>query len=45
MRIGISIGIALYPSDAKDAEALIKAADAAMYRAKQAGIGYLASTA
>ena len=33
--IGTSIGIALYPAAATDAEALIKAADAAMYDAKQ----------
>ena len=32
-----SIGIALFPSDGNDAEALLAAADAAMYRAKQAG--------
>jgi diguanylate cyclase (GGDEF)-like protein/PAS domain S-box-containing protein len=38
--IGTSIGIALYPSDAQDADALIKAADAAMYGAKQARSGY-----
>jgi diguanylate cyclase (GGDEF)-like protein/PAS domain S-box-containing protein len=35
---GTSIGIAIYPTDALDAEALIKAADAGMYRSKQAGI-------
>jgi diguanylate cyclase (GGDEF)-like protein/PAS domain S-box-containing protein len=35
--IGTSIGIALYPADAADADALVKAADAAMYIAKQAG--------
>ena len=35
--IGISIGIAVYPTDARDADALVKAADAAMYSAKQAG--------
>jgi diguanylate cyclase (GGDEF)-like protein len=35
--IGTSIGIAVYPADARDADALVKAADAAMYRAKQAG--------
>ena len=35
--IGISIGIAVYPADARDADALVKAADAAMYRAKLAG--------
>ncbi|HEX5862919.1 MAG TPA: diguanylate cyclase [Casimicrobiaceae bacterium] len=34
--IGASIGIAIYPTDAQDADALIKAADAAMYSAKQA---------
>jgi diguanylate cyclase (GGDEF)-like protein/PAS domain S-box-containing protein len=34
--IGISIGVSVYPADAADADALIKAADAAMYRAKQA---------
>ena len=37
--IGTSIGIALYPVDGRDAEALVKAADAAMYSAKQAGNG------
>ena len=32
-----SIGIALFPGDGADAESLIGAADAAMYRAKQSG--------
>ncbi len=32
-----SIGIAVFPTDATDADGLVKAADAAMYRAKQAG--------
>jgi diguanylate cyclase (GGDEF)-like protein/PAS domain S-box-containing protein len=32
-----SIGIAAFPTDGDDAEALLGAADAAMYRAKQAG--------
>ena len=36
VEIGSSIGIALYPADAGDADALVKAADAAMYAAKQA---------
>ncbi|TAK66419.1 MAG: diguanylate cyclase [Betaproteobacteria bacterium] len=38
--IGTSIGIALYPTDARDTDALVKAADAAMYRAKQVGSSY-----
>jgi diguanylate cyclase (GGDEF)-like protein len=32
-----SVGIALYPSDATEAEALMRAADMALHRAKQAG--------
>ena len=32
-----SIGISIYPHDGADAETLIKAADAAMYRAKESG--------
>ncbi|MBC8286632.1 MAG: EAL domain-containing protein [Nitrospinae bacterium] len=32
-----SIGIALYPTDAKDAESLFKSADSAMYQAKKQG--------
>jgi diguanylate cyclase (GGDEF)-like protein len=35
--IGTSIGIAVYPADGRDADALVKAADAAMYSAKQVG--------
>ena len=35
--ITASVGIAAYPADGADAEALIGAADAAMYRAKQSG--------
>ena len=38
--IGTSVGIALYPADAGDADALVKAADAAMYGAKQAGSSF-----
>lgn len=35
--LGTSIGIALFPDDARGAEALVSAADGAMYRAKSAG--------
>lgn len=35
--IGTSIGIAVYPEDGLDADGLVKAADSAMYCAKQAG--------
>ena len=35
--ITTSIGISLYPSDCNDPEALLKAADLAMYRAKEQG--------
>ncbi|MHB8666065.1 MAG: diguanylate cyclase domain-containing protein [Burkholderiales bacterium] len=38
--IGASIGIALYPADGLDADALVKAGDAAMYGAKQAKSGF-----
>lgn len=34
-----TVGIALYPTDAREARALIRAADSAMYRAKCAGRG------
>jgi len=36
-RIGASIGISLYPTDGGDGEAVLRNADAAMYRAKQLG--------
>jgi diguanylate cyclase (GGDEF)-like protein len=37
LRLGASIGVSLYPADAGDGEALLRNADAAMYRAKRAG--------
>ncbi len=37
LHIGCSIGITLYPEDGMDAVALLKNADTAMYRAKEAG--------
>ncbi len=39
MRIGLSIGAATFPRPAADASSLLEYADAAMYRAKQAGGG------
>jgi diguanylate cyclase (GGDEF)-like protein/PAS domain S-box-containing protein len=36
-RIGASIGISIYPTDASDGEALLRNADAAMYRGKERG--------
>jgi diguanylate cyclase (GGDEF)-like protein len=39
LRIGTSIGIAVAPGDARTPEALMRCADEAMYRAKQAGGG------
>ncbi len=37
LSIEMSIGVALYPNDAEDADALLRHADEAMYRAKHAG--------
>jgi len=37
LRVSASIGIALYPADGADLEALLQSADAAMYQAKRAG--------
>jgi diguanylate cyclase (GGDEF)-like protein len=38
--VGTSMGISIFPRDGSTADALIKSADAAMYRAKQGGTGY-----
>jgi diguanylate cyclase (GGDEF)-like protein len=37
MSIGVSIGAARFPEEGDSANTLLKAADSAMYRAKQAG--------
>jgi diguanylate cyclase (GGDEF)-like protein len=39
VRIGTSVGIASFPDDAEDFDALVHAADVAMYRSKQLGRG------
>jgi len=38
--VSASIGISIYPKDGTTADALVKKADEAMYRAKQTGSGY-----
>jgi diguanylate cyclase (GGDEF)-like protein/PAS domain S-box-containing protein len=40
LRIGASVGIAVYPEHADDAETLLKRADVAMYSAKKHGVGH-----
>lgn len=37
LQVGASVGVARWPADGEDAAALLQAADAAMYAAKQAG--------
>ena len=39
LAIGASVGIAVFPDDGKDADTLLKAADTALYNAKDAGRG------
>jgi len=40
LNVRASIGIAVFPKDGATADALVKSADAAMYRAKQSGLSY-----
>ena len=37
MAVGCSVGVALYPENGQDPATLLRLADAAMYRAKEAG--------
>jgi diguanylate cyclase (GGDEF)-like protein/PAS domain S-box-containing protein len=39
LRVGLSIGVAIFPADGTDATTLLNNADAALYRAKAAGRG------
>ncbi len=39
LRVGLSVGVAIFPADGSDATTLLNNADAALYRAKAAGRG------
>ena len=39
LNVGLSIGVAVYPDDGRDAKTLLSSADAALYRAKAEGRG------
>jgi diguanylate cyclase (GGDEF)-like protein/PAS domain S-box-containing protein len=41
LRVGLSVGVAIYPTDGTDASELIANADAALYRAKTGGRGMI----
>jgi diguanylate cyclase (GGDEF)-like protein/PAS domain S-box-containing protein len=41
LRVGLSIGVAIYPNDGEDATTLLGNADAALYRAKNEGRGLI----
>ena len=45
LEVGASIGVARYPQDGRDSNALIRCADIAMYAAKEAQTGYKIYTA
>lgn len=45
VHIGASIGIAMFPADGTDLDALLKVADAAMYKAKRSGNSFSFCTA
>ena len=40
LAVGVSVGVANYPADGENTEALVGSADGAMYRAKKAEIGW-----
>jgi diguanylate cyclase (GGDEF)-like protein/PAS domain S-box-containing protein len=42
VHVDCSVGVALYPDDARDGDALLRLADEAMYRAKRGGKGRIA---